>query len=441
MTSRRSSPPATPGFTAPSAASLAALSALGVAAALWALFLWTELARVRAGGSAVCPLGGGDECAAVWDAPLAVAVHRLSGVPVAGWGLAWGLVALALPLLALVGSAGGRPRPALISAIRLTAAAGVVTVFVLLAVSATSGAFCTGCAVSYLVVAGYAGIALFGWPRVGLPDVGRGAAGAASATALALLALLYPGLQTPRQPTDAGRAAVAAGAAGEGDLAGFVASLTPQLRQSLADALHIYRQGPAFELPPPRALLGASDAPLRITEFTDVRCDHCAHLHETLATLRRHLPADSFSVESRQFPLDGACNAGVQRRDDDPVRCLGARLRICLETHPKAFEFDGDVFRQQRSLSRETLLALASAYAPREQLEACVANPETARKLEEDVALAGRYAPEGTPLVLLNGRKAVSLPQFLYAMVLTRGSPDHPAFAGLPPPNPRAHLH
>ena len=47
----------------------------------------------------------------------------------------------------------------------------------------------------------------------------------------------------------------------------------------------------------------------------------------------------------------------------------------------------------------------------------------------------------GTPLVVVNGRKAVAFPAFLYALVLTRGSASHPAFDRLPPANPNAHLH
>jgi len=57
------------------------------------------------------------------------------------------------------------------------------------------------------------------------------------------------------------------------------------------------------------------------------------------------------------------------------------------------------------------------------------------------VALAAAYDPDGTPIVAVNGRHATSFAPFLYAIVLTKGSPDHPAFAGLPPPNPNAHLH
>ena len=43
-------------------------------------------------------------------------------------------------------------------------------------------------------------------------------------------------------------------------------------------------------------------------------------------------------------------------------------------------------------------------------------------------------------LVLVNGRKATSFPPFLYAMVLTGGHTDHPAFATLPAANPSAQL-
>ena len=78
---------------------------------------------------------------------------------------------------------------------------------------------------------------------------------------------------------------------------------------------------------------------------------------------------------------------------------------------------------------------------PRKKLEACVASPETEMKLQEDIRIASLLEPEGTPILLVNGRLGTSFGPFLYAMVLTRGETDHPAFASLPPPNPKAHLH
>ena len=71
---------------------------------------------------------------------------------------------------------------------------------------------------------------------------------------------------------------------------------------------------------------------------------------------------------------------------------------------------------------------------------------DAARAVIAEAKAAGVYVfaggiDEGTPLVLVNGRRGAAFGPFLYAMVLTKGSPDHPAFAGLPPPNTRAHVH
>jgi protein-disulfide isomerase len=440
-----------PAVFQPSPASLAALAALGVLAALLALLLWAELLRARAGGATSCALSDPDACARLWDGPLASAVHRITGLPVAGWGLAWALAATGLPLLALVRAAEGRPRAAWLSAVRITAAAGVVAVLVLMAAALQARTFCLGCFATYVLVSGYAGIALFGWRSLGLPERGRGLRLSLAATAIAAAALLYPGLKTGARHVESGRDTIT-GAAAPSAVTGssppaaadrvsqLVASLSPPLRQSLADSLHQYRQGIALPAGLPRTLIGSASAPLRITDFTDVRCRHCAELHETLAALEHEAPAGAFSVEPRHFPLDGECNPYL-RRGTDPVRCLAARARICVEGRPGAMAYAGRLFGKQETLSAAEVYALAEGVMPRRELEACVARPETSEKLRADIELAARYEIDGTPLVLLNGRKGASFPPFLYAMVLTGGRADHPAFATLPPANPKAHVH
>lgn len=439
----------------PSPGSWAALALLGTASALWALFLWAELLVSRAGGTPFCALSAASDCSAVWDSAFASSVHRMTGLPVAAWGLAWSLVALLMPFLGLLKHAEDRPRATFVTATRVVAAAGLVSVFVFALVSAADRAFCLGCLGTYVLVAGYAGIALFGWPGVGWPDLPRGVALAGGSTLAAGLALLYPGTHTPHAAGEAGRRAVDAVAAtppgvatgmgrAEDDhrLGELVASLSPEMKQTLSDSLYLYRSsGGAGPLPPPRRLLGPASAPVRITEFTDVLCTHCADLHETLASLRKAEP-EGFSVEPKQFPLDGRCNS-LLRPGEEPtsVRCLAAQVRVCLEGHERAFDLAGDLFASQKSLTSERVFEIAKPYSSRPPLEACVASPETRTKLEADVALAGRYDPDGTPIVLINGRRGTSFGPFLYAMVLTRGSDSHPAFATLPPPNPKAHLH
>jgi len=434
----------------PSAGSLAAAVALGAAAALAFLFLWLQLVLARSGGTAFCALDAAASCTTAWDSPFASQIHRLSGLPLAGWGLVWGLSAFVLPLLALLRQAEGRPQPVLVSATRLVGAIGVAAVAVMLLASAVMGVFCVGCLAADMLIAGYAGIALFSWAPLGYPQLTRAATLAGLAFVAGYLALLYPGLHTPKPTAEAGRAAISraatqapAPAAGTGDaerdlqLVQLVDSLELPLKQTLSDALAIYRNAEPISGP---ASVRTSPAPVHITEWTDIRCEHCAELQKTLLTLRERTPPGSFSVEARQFPLDAECNSMIERAED-PVRCLAARAGICLAKHPKSDEFTGSLFARQKELTVSELYQIAAPYMGRKALESCVGSPETKAQLEEDIAYAARFASDGTPIVAVNGRKGVSFPPFLYAMVLTRGVADHPAFASLPPPNPNAHLH
>jgi protein-disulfide isomerase len=328
----------------------------------------------------------------------------------------------------------------------VTAAAGGLTILVMVAVSASERAFCLGCFGTYVIVAGYAGIALFGWQDLGLPDWPRGAALTAGALVVAAALLLYPGLRTPHSTEEAGRAAIPAPGSSSGeepeaaprssDLQQLVASLDPQLKQALADSLDAYRHAPSMPVRTPRTLLGPAEAPVRITEFTDVLCTHCAELHKTLASLTASLPAGSFAVESRQFPLDAECNPLVSR-SGEPVRCLAAKVKICMEGREGQSALAGALFENQKGLTTEGVFSLAAPYRKRSDLEACVASPQTAAKLDDDVRYAQEYSPDGTPIVLINGRLGAAFGPFLYAMVVTRGGAEDPAFAALPPPTPR----
>ncbi|HEX9148343.1 MAG TPA: thioredoxin domain-containing protein [Thermoanaerobaculia bacterium] len=436
--------------------SLAKLIVLGALSALWSVVLWEELVLVRSGGSSFCGFGGKFDCAAVWNGAFASAVHGFTGLPIAGWGLAWSAVAFFLPLVALFRSAEGKPIDPLVSAVRLTALAGILSVAVMIAESAIAGAICIGCIGTYVLVGAYAFIALLQWRPAGFPAARRGATIAAVAAVAAFLLLLFPGLRTPKTSGEAGRKAVeevarqeAGGpvAVGTGDarrdekLTELVNSLEPPLKQTLADSLAIYRASATFTPPPPRALVGSDLAPVRITEFTDILCEHCATLHETLKTLRESLPPGSFNVDSRQFPLDSRCNPLVGGSREDDVRCVAAKARICLEPSGNEPKLADALFARQKGLTREKVFEIAAPFMPRSALEACIDAPTTRGMLESDIAAASHYDSDGTPIVVVNGKKGTSFGPFLYAIIQTRGSAQHPAFAVLPPGDPSAHLH
>jgi len=422
----------------PTRASLVTLAAVGAAMAAWsaALLLGPASKPVKA----VCGLNDSGGCSTLWQSPFALAVHHGTGVTVAGWGVVWGAAALAVALLALMRVARSRPAAHVVTALRALSAAGFLGVLVLAAVAFSERTFCAACAVAYALGAVHAAIAVFAWRDRGLPEATRGAMLAAAFLLAAYLAMVFvPGFVP--SPPGAALAAVPSDRPADEALAAYVASLGPQDRQALSDALGAMRRGPAFSMPPPRALRGPAEAPVRFTEFTDVRCSHCAELHGVWEELERALPPRSFNVESRFFPLDGGCNPLVRARAADPVRCLAPRLQICIQDEPAAAALAGAFFGEQRTLTTERAWALAERYSPGEALRACVSAEATAAKLAGDVALAAQYEPDGTPIVLVNGRLGSALPSFLYAIVLAGGAPDHPAFASLPPPAPAAHVH
>jgi protein-disulfide isomerase len=437
----------------------AKLIALGALSALWSLFLWMELILLRSGGQSFCAAGGKLDCSAIWNGAFASAVQRLTGLPIAGWGLVWSAAAFALPLAGLLATAQGRPVAAFLSASRLTAAAGAVVVVVMLAASAVAGAICVGCVGTYLLVAAYAAVALRRWRSTGFSNVPRAAALAGGAALGAFLLLLYPGLHTPGSSGEAGRRAVevAAGSAvgagapaasrDTGDpkrdkaLSDLVGSLDPALKQTFADSLAIYRASAPQPLPAPRALVGSDLAPVRITEFTDILCEHCASLNQTLHTLRDSVAPGSFSVDARQFPLDGRCNALAGPREGDDVRCVAAKLLICAGPTGKEQELASALFENQEGLTGNKAISIASRMLPPDRTGPCLDSPATLAALAQDVASAAHFDSDGTPIVAINGRKATSFAPFLYAMVLTRGNPDHPAFQALPAGDPGAHLH
>ena len=445
------------------------LSALAACVAGWSAFLWWELVKARTSGAdPFCAFGDAGACGALWDAPFAATIHRLTGVPVAGWGVVWGVAALAVPLVLLrQGSIGGKRRNRRLGAIRLLSLLGLVGVVILLGASAAAGVFCSSCAFVY-VVAGLYGVLGLRRKGDGKASLGAGVPTTVGTLILGFLVVLIPGLQTPRGSADAERLALAAAVEGAvenqdesaelrratekgmpawlttgngtGDptrdrqLRQLIGSLAAPMRQGLADALWSYANAPALPAEEPRLVEGPATAPVRIVEFTDTLCSHCASLQETLEYLRTVVEADSFSVERRHYPLDGNCNAELPVRGPETVRCLAARVKICLEGRPGYEELTKVLYRDQLQLTPEKVLTFAEAHVPKAELEACVADPATEAKLAADVAYASRFDPRGTPLVVINGREGTSFAPFLYAIVLTGGAFSHPAFAALPAP-------
>ena len=423
-----------------------ALLVLGIAESALSLFQWSQLLTLRAGGATVCGVSEHVNCETVWNTPFASRVHEALGIPVAGLGLLWGLVATALAGLYLAWRRGGHTvRPA-VNGLRMTAAVGVLTTVVLAAVSGMAGALCLTCLGTYVLVLAFAGVAWRGLPGPVVPregEWGRALQWTGGFALAGFVALSVPGRATPR--ASAAEVELPPITAEPGSLEAYLRGLSSEEQQAVSNALEQYRRDtPLPAKTAARRRFGPVDAPVKIVEWTDSKCPHCKALVEVMSAIKKRAPEGKLSLEARQYPLDGACNPGIDPKyTDGGLRCLAAKAQICLENAPDYWELREKLFALQSSLTPDTVKEIASSGSvSRSQLDACVNSPETTRRIHEDVVYAQQHDIHGTPLVVVNGREVPPHMAVLYALVMAGGDANAPAFRVLPKPQPTvAHSH
>ncbi len=419
------------------------LIGLAVAIGLLAIFQWHELLSVMEGGTTFCSINQSFDCETVWNSEFAKSIHHATKVPVAGWGLIYAFTALAAAYRFHRLRRAGKKEAEPIWAVRFVGAVGGAASLVLLLVSWNLGTLCLTCLGTYTLVAAYAVVAFRVPPVRPLSQTkpGRIVVVPGLYVLLGWLLLLWPGSTTPDEPKTHLPPPKVEQKVVKSDLELYVDRLPPEVRQAISDSLEVMRRSPHVDTTKhrPRHLHGLVSAPVHLLDFVDVRCTHCRQLETVTQELERSAPPGAFSLETRFFPLDRQCNPNMPKevKDATGVRCLGPRILLCLEDKPGFDAAVQHVFEAQPDLTPDKLYEIASAEtgATRAELDKCIAAPATEAKLKEDIDFAMEYQLEGTPLVVVNGKKATPLPSFLYAIVLAGGDPRHPAFSGLPPPS------
>jgi protein-disulfide isomerase len=136
-----------------------------------------------------------------------------------------------------------------------------------------------------------------------------------------------------------------------------------------------------------------------VVEFSDYECPFCAKAHDQLKALLATRP--DVQVVKRHFPLDMACNPLMQRpmhRD----ACALATAAICAERQGRFAEMDDALFANQKE--RRSVVELAKRLGlDVAAFQACLADPETARRLSKDVATGIQIGLKATPTYVVNG--------------------------------------
>lgn len=162
-------------------------------------------------------------------------------------------------------------------------------------------------------------------------------------------------------------------------------------------------------LPPPGPLRDPAEGAI---VYSDYECPYCLIAHGELKAVLARRP--DIRVVKRHFPLDQACNPVIKRPMHQNA-CLYARAAICAEAQGHFEAMDDALFQNQRG--RRPVEEIARGLGldvPR--FQACLAAPETERRLQSDIAAAIKDNINATPTYLVGGvQYAGKLPVEIFA--------------------------
>jgi len=147
---------------------------------------------------------------------------------------------------------------------------------------------------------------------------------------------------------------------------------------------------------------GPADAAVTIVEFGDLECPACKTAQPQLTKLLQEEPRARLIFQN--FPLESLHKWAM----------LGAKYVDCVSQQGSdaAFKFIATVYEHQGEITPETAGAMLKRYAKDaganpDTADACVANPETEKRVRQSIALGEKLAVTSTPTFFLNGRKVI----------------------------------
>lgn len=171
-----------------------------------------------------------------------------------------------------------------------------------------------------------------------------------------------------------------------------------------------WKNGQTRQLEPiePITLFPSPNAKMKIVEFADFLCGHCAAAYPVIHNFVKSHPDVELSFQA--FPLDGACNPAIGQQGPG-TSCYLAQVSHCAAkqgvpwaTQKWIFENQRDLFNKDNAISKikEQLPTLG---LNEEELMSCVDAPETREIIRQQAKLGDEAGVTGTPSLYINGKK------------------------------------
>ena len=156
-----------------------------------------------------------------------------------------------------------------------------------------------------------------------------------------------------------------------------------------------------FEMPLVKSTPNFSDAPLRISLFSDFQCPYCQILGNQLEKLAPKYKG-KINIQYMFFPLDSECNDKVGF-PKHPLACAAARLSYCARGD--FAKIHDRIYAHQEQLTEAWLLQQANEL----NVKACYESEETKLRVKALVNKSDDYKINGAPFMLINGRNVSGL--------------------------------
>lgn len=147
---------------------------------------------------------------------------------------------------------------------------------------------------------------------------------------------------------------------------------------------------------------GAMDATVTIVEFGDLECPACKAAQPNVNKLMGEEPKAKLIFQN--FPLETVHKWAM----------VGAKYVDCVgrENNDALWKFISTVYEHQGEITAETAETALKGYAKEaganpDSVAACVAKPETEKRVRESIALGEKLGVTSTPTFFINGRKVI----------------------------------
>ncbi len=151
--------------------------------------------------------------------------------------------------------------------------------------------------------------------------------------------------------------------------------------------------------------VGAADAPIKVTVFSDFLCPWCRLLARGLAG---YIPRVSNRVTFafRNYPLDKGCNPYMSSTGH-VGSCWLARGAVCAQEQGRFWPFHDQAFAgEHERASRDDVLKLAGAIGlDRARFLSCFEAPQTAARIAGEVEQGHALGVSATPTIFVNGKR------------------------------------